>query len=169
MKTIIIVIIALVSVSGQQKEVFFKTKKLKSGRLVLEPIENAFSTKGKLQGLLHPSSYFKRIFCDIPQSCFSKEQIDYLCNNNFYLVIFFNMHGDIMHIEYIFRDEEILKAISEKNLYKLYNLLKQTKLDTTKWGSIDKRYLNKNGKFDFATLNVSIINRGCNSCVEDVE
>ena len=171
MKTIIIAIItlSLASAFGQQKEVFFKTKKMKSGRLVFEPIGSSFSTKGKQQGMLFLNQkYFNEIICQLQKTALSAEQLEHLCSkkNKIILVFYFDMKGNILHAQFLIR-KEAFDIIKEENLYKLYSLLKQTKLDTSRWGSIDPRYLDKDNKFDFAFLSGPLGAHYCDFCSEE--
>uniref|UniRef100_UPI003217724A hypothetical protein n=1 Tax=uncultured Draconibacterium sp. TaxID=1573823 RepID=UPI003217724A len=170
MKKYIVFIIAIVltiSVSAQ-KENFFSLQKMKSGRIILEPNECYFSQDGKKQGMIDPNNeYFQKVFCPIMKECFTIKQLQHMSikKNRVYVSFYFNSEGSIIYAKFFVKGN-VLSVIDEKHFQDFYLKIRKIKLDTTQWGEIDERYLDKDDKFDFATLNMPLIQDNCN-CPEE--
>jgi len=75
------------------------------------------------------------------------------------------MEGHVLESTFYISEETKTKnTISDDVLFKLYNLLKKTKFDTSKWGGIDPRYLDEDEKFDFSVLTVPVKPKICGFC-----
>ncbi|TRX72514.1 hypothetical protein [Carboxylicivirga sp. M1479] len=150
----------LLAAHAQSDSTFFEYKKREHGSYMTVSARetSTFDIDGKQEGLLQPNDdYYAELLNAIYKKCFSNEQLQLLNKreNKMYLSFYFDIEGNILRLDFSML-EKTREIVSDDALKKLYHLLMQSKLDTSRWGRIDTRYLDENLKFDFAMLTTPI-------------
>jgi hypothetical protein len=131
-KILILIVLYLVSIgANSQNGKKFNYQKNRFGAIVVTPIFDQSKGEGKMgeASCLDPS-YLSDVFENITRQVMTKEKVDSLYTSASF-VITISSNGDVINCRFLLHPKDT-NVISDDDFYKLYELFKKTKIDTSK-------------------------------------
>ena len=151
-KILLFVAFCLVSIGvNSQNGKKFNYQKNQFGAIVVTPIFDQSKGAGKMGvASFSDPSYLSDLFDNITRQVMTKEKVDSLYSDASF-VITISSNGDVINCRFSLHPKD-MNVISDNDFYKLYELFKKTKIDTSKVEIEAPDSFPQNTKFDYTMI-----------------